>query len=110
MIKLLVNLFVFLLSTRGEDESGLELRALVTFVLLLVQCLPGPTTRKTKGRGETQMKGQREKWVVATDGEKMRGRGQRDRKHKGEKKGKKKEDEKMAQGSAKRYLHTVSVC
>lgn len=90
MIKLLVNLFVFLLSARGEDESGLELRALVAFVLLLVQCLPGPATRKTKGRGETQMKGQREKWVVATDGEKMRGRGRSDRKHEGGKKGKEK--------------------
>lgn len=86
MIKLLVNLFVFLLSARGEDESGLELRALVAFVLLLVQCLPGPATRKTKGRGETQMKAQREKWVVATDGEKMRGRGRSDRKHEGGKK------------------------
>lgn len=35
MIKLLVYLFVFLLSAWGEGESRLELRALATFVLLL---------------------------------------------------------------------------
>lgn len=35
VIKLFVNLFVFLLSVRGEDERRLELRALATFVLLL---------------------------------------------------------------------------
>lgn len=39
VIKLLINLFVFLLSAGGEDQSGLELRALPTLVLLLVQCL-----------------------------------------------------------------------
>lgn len=49
VIKLLVNLFVFLLSAWGEDESRLELRALAAFVPLLAQCLPGPTTRKTDG-------------------------------------------------------------
>lgn len=47
VIKLLVNLFVFLLSAWGEDESRLELRALAAFVLLLAQCLPGPTTTGT---------------------------------------------------------------
>lgn len=36
VIKLLVNLFVFFLSAWGKDESGLELRALAAFVLLLV--------------------------------------------------------------------------
>lgn len=35
VIKLLVNLFVFLLSAWGEDESRLELRAFAAFVLLL---------------------------------------------------------------------------
>lgn len=49
VIKLLVNLFVFLLSAWGEDESRLELRALAAFVLLLAQSLPGPTTRETDG-------------------------------------------------------------
>ncbi len=49
VIKLLVNLFVFLLSAWGEDESRLELRALAAFDLLLAQCLPGPTTRERDG-------------------------------------------------------------
>lgn len=49
VIKLLVNLFVFLLSAWGEDESRLELRALAAFVLLLAQRLPGPTTRGMDG-------------------------------------------------------------
>lgn len=35
VIKLLVNLFVFLLSARREEESSLELRAFAAFVLLL---------------------------------------------------------------------------
>lgn len=52
VIKLFVNLFVFLLSVRGEDDRRLELRALATFVLLLAQCLPGPTTTEKDG-GET---------------------------------------------------------
>lgn len=52
VIKLLVNLFVFLLSAWGEDESRLELRALAAFVLLLAQRLPSPTTRETDGRTE----------------------------------------------------------
>lgn len=56
VIKLLVNLFVFLLSAWGEDESRLELRALAAFVLLLAQRLPSPTTRETDGRRKTQMK------------------------------------------------------
>lgn len=56
VIKLLVYLFVFLLSAWGEDESRLELRALAAFVLLLAQCLPGPTTGETEGRTETQMR------------------------------------------------------
>lgn len=70
VIKLLVNLFVFLLSAWGEGESRLELRALVAFVLLLAQCLPGPTTTETDrrmdgrmdGRTETQVKGCRDGW------------------------------------------------
>lgn len=53
MIKVLINLFVFLFSAWGEDESGLELRALATLVFLLVQSLPGPTTTDKKG-WETQ--------------------------------------------------------
>ena len=56
VIELLVYLFVFLLSAWGEDESRLELRALAAFVLLLAQCLPGPTTRETEGRREAQMR------------------------------------------------------
>lgn len=49
VIELLVNLFVFLLSAWGEDESRFELRALTAFVLLLAQRLPGPTTREVDG-------------------------------------------------------------
>lgn len=49
VIKLLVNLFVFLLSAWGEDESRVELWALAVFVLLLAQCLVGRTTRKMDG-------------------------------------------------------------
>lgn len=53
VIKLLVNLFVFLLSAWGEDESRVELRALATFVLLLVQCLPEVPQPQRRTEGET---------------------------------------------------------
>lgn len=48
LIKLLINLFVFLLSAWGEDESRFKFRALAALVLLLVQCLPGPTTTENR--------------------------------------------------------------
>ena len=70
VIKLLVNLFVFLLSSRGEDESRLELRALATLVLLLAQCLPGPTTTEKKDGRHTH-EGM-ERWVVEPDDKETR--------------------------------------
>lgn len=61
VIKLLVNLFVFLLSAWGEGESRLELRALAAFVLLLAQRLPGPIT-PTETDGDTDEA--TERWMV----------------------------------------------
>lgn len=61
LIKLLINLFVFLLSAWGEDESGFKFRALAALVLLLVQRLPGPTTTENRvgkhKRGDGKMGG-----------------------------------------------------
>lgn len=65
VIKLFINLFVFLLSAWGEDESRLELRALAALVLLLVQCLPGPTTTGNRV-GKHKHEGM-ERWVVGAD-------------------------------------------
>lgn len=71
VIKLLINLFVFLLSAWGEGECRFELRALAAFVLLLAQHLAGCTTRKD-GRRETRMKGRGERRVATTNDEKTR--------------------------------------
>ncbi len=107
VIKLLVNLFVFLLSAWGEDESRLELRALAAFVLLLAQRLPGPTTTETdegKHRWRDREMGGRNRW---------RKRGDEDEATEsiGEKKGKeRKERWEEGLGFNERYLHTVSVC
>lgn len=108
VIKLLVNLFVFLLSAWGEDESRLELRALAAFVLLLAQCLPGPATTETDGGRHRWRGGEMYGRKQMT---KMRRRGRSDRKHR-EKKGEKERKERWEEGSGfnKRYLHTVSVC
>lgn len=53
VLKLLVNLLVFLFGARREDERRLKLRALAAFVLLLAQCLLGPATRKGRTEGFT---------------------------------------------------------
>lgn len=54
VIKLLVYLFVFLLSAWSKHESGLKLRALTTLVLLLAQCLPGPTQQPQRWMEEEE--------------------------------------------------------
>lgn len=91
VIKLLVNLFVFLLSAWGEDESRLELRALAAFVLLLAQCLPGPATTETDGGRHRWRGGEMYGRKQMT---KMRRRGRSDRKHR-EKKGGEREERKV---------------
>lgn len=39
MVKLLINLLVFLLSTGGENVGGIGIWAVTASVLLLVECL-----------------------------------------------------------------------
>lgn len=69
VIKLLINLFVFLLSARGEDEGGrFELWALAAFVLLLAQSLPGPTTRERRRDGGRHRDGWTRTRTVGAEG------------------------------------------
>lgn len=98
VIKLLVNLFVFLLSAWGEDESRLELWALAVFVLLLAQCLVCPTTRTMDGGRNRWRDEGRDGWMQQM----MKGQGDKGKKRK----------ERWEEGSGfiERYLHTVSVC
>lgn len=99
VIKLLINLFVFLLSAWGEDESRVELRALTALVLLLVQCLARFHNHRKRRWGKHEgMKvrsdaGDMEMKRQTPRGKKKQGQGKR---------GKERVNDK--------YLHTVSVC
>lgn len=57
IIKLFINLFVFLLSAWGESERGVELWAFTTFVFLLAQRLSGSPRTISEKKNETERRG-----------------------------------------------------